>query len=144
MASMFTNYDNMNNQLCEPLCNSEPQKDLKIITNIKGEILGVQIKHGNPLKLYFHLENLHEVELEALLQGFVSFEILTTTHKNVVSKEYPVVDILNLDTSDLHIALSITEMETLKKETYNMRVTLKVAEASYEVFAEKDGYLIIR
>jgi hypothetical protein len=35
-------------------------------------------------------------------------------------------------------------METLKKETYNMRVTLKTTKNTYEVFAEKDGYLIVR
>ena len=35
-------------------------------------------------------------------------------------------------------------MKVLKKETYTMRVILKTAETDYLVFAEKDGYLVIR
>jgi hypothetical protein len=35
-------------------------------------------------------------------------------------------------------------MKLLKKETYNMRVTIKTNVADYIVFAEKAGYLVIR
>ena len=38
----------------------------------------------------------------------------------------------------------LLEMKNLKKEMYNMRVTLKTANAEYVIFKEKDGYLVIR
>jgi hypothetical protein len=44
----------------------------------------------------------------------------------------------------LCVFLTTEELKPLKKETYNMRVTLKTTENEYVVFAEKDGYLVIR
>jgi hypothetical protein len=90
------------------------------------------------------LEDICEVEVAEIIQGTTVFEILTTTHKSILSVEYLTAEILNQTTNDLFVSLSQAEMETLKKETYNMRVTLKTAENTYEVFAEKDGYLIVR
>jgi hypothetical protein len=145
MVNMFTNYENdQKKQLCEAYLHPTTQKEPKIITNIKGDILGVQIEHSNPLRLYFHLEDICEVEVAEIIQGTTVFEILTTTHKSILSVEYLTAEILNQTTNDLFVSLSQAEMETLKKETYNMRVTLKTAENTYEVFAEKDGYLIVR
>jgi hypothetical protein len=142
---MFTNYESgAVNQICEPDFQPEPQKGPKIVTNIKGEAIGVQIEHMSPLHLYFHLENFGDIELDEFLQGKTLFEILTTTHKSVITREYPTAEILNQYTNDLFITLSQTEVQTLKKETYNMRVTLKTDDADYQVFAEKDGYLIVR
>jgi hypothetical protein len=53
-------------------------------------------------------------------------------------------EILDQYTYDLGISLTSDEMKSLKKETYNMKVTLKTSTANYIVFAEKDGYLVIR
>lgn len=145
MSKMFINYEsNLMTQVCRPNFQPEPQKCPKIITNIKGETIGVQVDQMSPLQLYFHLENICDVEIDELLQGTLLFEVLTTTHKSVIAKEYPIIEVLNQYTNDLFIMLSQAEMQTLKKETYDMRVTLKTANANYQVFAEKDGYLIVR
>ena len=145
MSNMFTSYEtDTRNTSCRPHFVSEPKNGPKMITNIKGDVLGVQIDYALPLQLYFHLENICEVELNELLSGTTLFEILTTTHKSLVSREFLTSEILNQDTSDLCISLTVEEMELLKKETYNMKVTLKTATQSFVVFAEKDGYLVIR
>jgi hypothetical protein len=53
-------------------------------------------------------------------------------------------EILDQYTNDLCISLTPDEMKPLKKETYNMKVTLKTSTETFVVFAEKDGYLVIR
>jgi hypothetical protein len=142
---MFTNYETNIKSISYSLTPAtEPKKGTKMITNIKGETLGVQVDYASPLQLYFQLENIGEVGFEELLSGTAVFEILTTTHKPLISKEFPIEDILNIYTNDLCIFLSQEELEPLKKETYNMKITLKLAEASYVVFAEEDSYLVIR
>lgn len=149
MANMFTNYDNNVKSLpCGPHFHREPQKDAKIITNIKGEMIGVQVNHANPLQLYFHLEDIEGLNsgdsLATIVQGGTLFEVLTTTGKVLVKREYITAEILDQYTYDLCVTLTQEEMKNLKKETYAMRVTLKTAIAEYKVFAEKDGYLIVR
>jgi hypothetical protein len=145
MSNMFTSYETNTKSIpCSPPPVSEPRKGIKMLTNIKGEVLGVQVEYASPLQLYFHLENVCEVELNELLSGMVLFEILTTTHKVLVSREFAISDILDQCTNDLYIWLTPDEMKPLKKETYNMRVTLKTSAEDFVVFAEKDGYLVIR
>jgi hypothetical protein len=149
MANMFTNYDNDVKSLpCEPCFHHIPLKDSRIITNIKGEMIGVQVNHASPLQLYFHLENIEGLNSEdsfaTVLQGSTLFEVLTTTGKVLVKREYMTAEILDQYTYDLYVTLTQEEMKMLKKETYAMRVTLKTANSEYEVFAEKDGYLIVR
>lgn len=145
MSNMFTSYETDTRcTSCRPHFVSEPKKGPKMITNIKGDVLGVQIDYALPLQLYFHLENVCEIELEELLSGTALFEIITTTHKILVSREFMISEILDQSTNDLYISLTPDEMEPLKKETYNMKVTLKTSTADYIVFAEKDGYLVIR
>jgi hypothetical protein len=149
MANMFTSYDNINSIKSQP-CTSQLIKDKKfrkgpkIITNIKGNTLGVQVEHASPLQLYFHLENITDTEIAEIILCTTLFEILTTTHKTIVSHEYATAEILNQETNDLAIILTQAEMKVLKKEIYNLRVTLKTTKAEYEVFAEKDGYLVVR
>jgi hypothetical protein len=145
MPNMFTSYEASARSFpCPPAPATKGQKDIKILTNIKGEVLGVQIDYNSPLQLYFHLENVWEVDFKEISRGVAVFEILTTTHKVLISHEYPIADILDQYTNDLYISLNLDEMKPLKKETYNMRVTLKTTEMEYVVFAEKDGYLVIR
>jgi len=140
---MFINYETSRHRPCPPPPIVDPN-EAKLITNIKGKVLGVQIAYNIPLQLYFHLENTCEVDSEELLSGTALFEILTTTHKVLINREYQISEILDQNTNDLCIYLAQDEMKSLKKETYNMRVTLKTATADYIVFAEKDGYLVIR
>ena len=145
MSNMFTSYEtNTGSMSCPPHHVREPKKGIKLLTNIKGDVLGVQIDYALPLQLYFHLENVCEVELNELVSGTALFEILTTTHKVLVSKEFQVSEILDQYTNDLYISLTPDEMKPLKKETYNMKVTLQTAVGNLIVFAEKDGYLVIR
>jgi DnaJ-class molecular chaperone len=85
-----------------------------------------------------------DVEIEEIMPGTTTFEVLTTTHKSIFSKDYATAEILDQFTGDLYIFLTVDEMKNFKKETYTMKVTLKTADAAYEVFAENDGYLIVR
>jgi hypothetical protein len=140
---MFTNYETPRHRPCPPPPIVDPN-ETKLITNIKGKVLGVQVAYNTPLQLYFHLENTCEVDSEELLSGTALFEILTTTHKVRISREYQISEILDQDTNDLCIYLAQDEMKSLKKETYNMRVTLQISSGNFVVFAEKDGYLIVR
>ena len=145
MSNMFTSYETDTKcPSCRPPFVSEPQSGPKMITNIKGDVLGVQIDYASPLQLYFHLENICDVELEELLSGTALFEVITTTHKVLISREFSILEILNSNTNDLCISLTPEELKPLKKETYNMRVTLKTSTETFIVFAEKDGYLVIR
>lgn len=145
MSNMFASYETDTRRTsCRPHFVSEPKNGPKMITNIKGDVLGVQIDYASPLQLYFHLENVCEVEIEELLSGSATFEILTTTHKILISREYKISEILDQNSNDLCIFLSQDTMKTLKKETYNMKVTLKTSTETFVVFAEKDGYLVIR
>lgn len=144
MTNMFTNYDNIKSTSCFAAPLFDLPKGIKSIKNIKGEILGVQAEQALPLQLYFHLENVCEEELLEIISGTVLFEIITTTHKTMMSKEFLVSNILDQASRDLSIRLSPEELKPLKKETYTMRVTLKVAETSYVIFDEKDSYLVIR
>lgn len=145
MANMFTNYDNDIKSIpcfMPPPC--EPQKGTKLIRNVKGEIIGVQADRATDLQLYFHLEDVCDMEIEEIMPGTTTFEVLTTTHKSIFSKEYVTAEILDQFTGDLYIFLTVDEMKKFKKETYTMKVTLKTANTAYEVFAENDGYLIVR
>ena len=145
MVDMFTSYENNIRGLsCNVPCQVEPPKGIKLLQNVKGKVIGVQVEHSNPLQLYFHLEDICDVEVEELLPGMTKFEVWTTTHKVAISQEYATADMLNRFTGDLYIYLPVEEMKKLKKETYTMRVTLTTAENTYEVFAEKDGYLVVR
>ena len=104
MTTMFTNYESaIHKQPCGPNFHTVSQKNSKIITNIKGETLGVQVKQSGTLQLYFHLENIHEVNFEDLLNGMTLFEVLTTTHKVILSHSYYTTEILNQNTNDLFI-----------------------------------------
>jgi hypothetical protein len=145
MVDMFTNYENNIRGLsCDAPCQVEPPKGIKVLQNVKGKVIGVQVEQSNPLQLYFHLEDICDIEVEELMPGMTRFEVLTTTHKVVLSHEYATAEILNQYTGDLYIFLTVEEMKTLKKEAYTMRVILTTAENTYEVFAEKDGYLVVR
>jgi hypothetical protein len=142
---MFTSYETNTKSIpCSPPPVSEPRKGIRMLTNIKGEVLGVQVEYASPLQLYFHLENVCEVDLNELLSGTALFEILTTTHKILISREFALSEVLDQQTNDLCISLTATEMKPLKKETYNMRVTLQISSGNFVVFAEEDGYLIVR
>ena len=145
MSNMFTSYETASQHIFYPqLRGPEAQKGAKLLTNIKGEPLGVQAEYDSPLQLYFHLENVCEIAIEELLASTILFEILTTTHKVLVSQEFQTSEILDQSTNDLYIFISSDDLKLLKKETYNMRVTLKTAAANLVVFAEKDGYLVFR
>lgn len=145
MANMFTNYENGTQfKQSRPHFCEASKKDSKIITNIKGDFIGVRVNKSNPLQLYFHLENTTYDILGELLPGSTKFEILTTTGKSIVTKDYITAEILDQYSGDLSVYLSQDELIDLKKETYAMKVTLTTASTQYEVFAEKDGYLIVR
>jgi hypothetical protein len=153
MSNMFANYrDNVvGNRHCfkaKPTERAESQSSSQtLITNVKGESIGIQVTYALPCDLYFHLEDIFSIrteDFEAIVNGTATFEVLTTTHKVVISREALVLDILNKYTNDLCITLSQEEMKQLKRETYTMRLTLKTATMEYPVFAERDGYLVVR
>ena len=96
MTNMFVSYETESKRIhCPPYFVSKSSKGPKMLTNLKGEMLGVQIEYASPLQLYFHLENICEVDFNELLSGSATFEILTTTHKILISREYKISEILD-------------------------------------------------
>ena len=144
MSRMFTSYETAIGIPFTPPCNGRPLKGTKMLTNIKGTQLGIQVEYAAPIQLYFRLENVCEAELNELITGTALLEILTTTHKVLVSQSYLIADILDPYSNDLYFFIDKEALKPLKKETYNIKVTLKAAGKDYIVFAEKDGYLVIR
>lgn len=154
MRNMFAKYNTINveNSYCLSTVDleknkSQPKTAQKLLTNIKGEAIGVQVTYACPCTLYFHLEDAISVgaeDFETVINGTMLFEILTTTHKVIISKEISTLENMNKYTNDLCIKLSQDEMKKLKRETYTMRLTLKTATIEYPVFAEYDGYLVVR
>jgi hypothetical protein len=150
MANMFINYDNPTRPICEvpqPHCHHSLE-GVRPIIDIKGRILGVQTRHTLPFTLYFHLENLNSMEnteiVSKLLKSKAIFKILTLNGKIALTQEVIIKNNLDQYTNDLIINISQDEAKKLKKEAYVMQLDLIIENASYRIYSEKDGYLLVR
>lgn len=154
MKNMFFNYDN---NIDTSLYNKESNchcnhcvKDFSIVTDIKGNFLGINTKFQHPISLYFHLEDFGSEYLaftgyslaDLVLSSKIVFEIRTLTHKPVITKEFLAQDCFSSSTNDLFIYLD--DIKDLKQESYRMSLKLVWEDETYELFSETDGLLIVR
>ena len=153
MRSMFYNYDNnIDKDLSQPSCPCVPvasakegAPNLSFIYNIKGELLGVCAKHGMPITLYFHLEELHGYSLTDFVTDHnVEFKLYSLSGKEVFAKTFEARDYYNVASDDLLVEIDQAEANTLRQETYCMEVKLTSSTGFYTLFAPADGTLVIR
>lgn len=143
MKQMFKNYDNPQTESyldCE--CK---HIDHNLVQNIKGTVLGIKIKHLNPVNLFFHLNNFDPMkDSEAILSSTVLFEVVTTTGKSILRKELAATDCFIQPANDIVVHITQEEAELLKQESYKLRVFLCWSDGYYKIFSETDGLLIVR
>lgn len=151
MSRMFFAYDN---DIDLDMQNIKPHADefnnnteaTKMIYSKTGKFLGVQAKHGLPLSLYFNLSdgcgNIEFIELIA--NSNIRFKINSTTHKNIIEKEFNGFEIFNPLTNDLCINLLPQDMESLKQESYHIELQLLHDNDCFSLFNKQDIYLVIR
>lgn len=153
MRSMFYNYDNnIDKDLSQSSCTCMPMvstkegaPNLSFIYNIKGELLGVCAKHGMPITLYFHLEELHGWPLAEFVTGHnVEFKLYSLSGKEIFAKTFKARDYYNATSDDLLVEIDQSEANKLRQETYCMEVKLTNSTGFYTLFAPADGTLVIR
>jgi hypothetical protein len=151
MSKMFYNYDNnidLDLSSCKPMKLPQLQplqsaSSASLLCNVKGEIYGIEARHGMPITLYFHLDELHGWPLFDFVQNSeVSFRLLSN-HKTVLSKTFPGNEIFTT-AGDLVIDLSQEDMLLLKQESYKIELKLIQATGFYTIFSEADGLLVVR
>lgn len=152
MSNMFYNYDNNINVDLEHACPIRPLfPDLTsssrsaVICNIKGEPIGLEVSYGMPVTLYFNLvETSGQNLLDILADSLVKFELITTNHKVALEKTFNIPEVFNSNTNDIVINLATADMSELRKESYNIQLTIDFVDGSYPLFSERDGLLVIR
>lgn len=153
MKDMFYNYDHNINKKEYPKLDSwggetkmlEGNNNTYIITDIKGNEIGVEVKRDVGFTLYFTLDG--EVEGSSISElvdnSTILFEIIDRTHEVVLSYKPDVVD-YDLITNTMAIEISAKQASILKLESYRMRLTLNWPDGSYRLVDEDAGLLIVR
>lgn len=158
MKDMFFNYDNKTNvHICPPVdCNCDrvlkSTDAISIVTNIRGEVLGVQVKHSNPFSLYFQLADFGTSFLSAeesladlVLASKIKFELITISGKTIFTKEFSSAETFDELTSSLKLDFTHEESKSFKQEAHKMSVKLFWGDSDYyEIFTPENGLLIIR
>lgn len=133
MKDMFYKYDNdcKENGQHGPHFPQEETKVLEscsnsyIITDIKGNELGVEVKHNNAFTLYFSINGCGYCVDEIFNGGKFLFEILSSTkHDVLISHEYTPGEVMNPDTGDIEIHIDTLESRQLDIDSYRMRLTI--------------------
>ncbi len=153
MKDMFFNYDNDTNISTHCSKSSCHQADTQeIVRDITGKFLGLKIPYKQPTTLYFNIKDLGSPYLaenyltlgEVLLKSKFLFEIQTTNYNTIIRKEYEGINCVDSDTCDCLITLDLEDFESLKQETYRIKLSLIFEDDIYEIFSNRDGFLIIR
>lgn len=150
MSRMFDTYNTLetasSNYFKKPI-KIKPLQSLSttsLLTNIKGEAYGVEVKYGMPFVLYFHVDELQNLAIDEFIkQSTVEFSLVTQRHKKVLELNFLGKDIFT-EASDLVISVSSEAISTLKRESYGICLELKHQEEIYPLFSEHDGLLTIR
>lgn len=152
MKNMFINYDNPIQQpeeeliSCNPIILSTSEKRASLLKNIKGEVIGVWVRHASNFSLEVQL---NECDKEYLENRNVIFELITLNNKSVFSKEFETVSVLDIEKNKLKLGFSeldFSEEESaawnkLNKESYKMSIKLCRENDFIEIY---DGFLVIR
>lgn len=151
MSNMFYNYDHnidreLNCELEPPKIPSLPQSTTTaLLYNIKGDALGIEVKHQMPFTIYFHLEEAFGRSLDKLLANhLVEFKLFTREDKEILNKQFNGLDIFNTNTNDLTISVTQEDASLLKQESYKINLSLVGESDFYNLFSRSDGLLVVR
>jgi hypothetical protein len=153
MRSMFYNYDNNIEKDLEPqppVHFAPPLKPLtstpnaSFIYTINGKPLGIEVKQGTPINLYFNLQEAHGADIPTVLaESFLKFQLIGCNHK-VVFEKILTPEACLYGYSDIKIELSASEIASLRKESYQIRLSIEWPDESYVLYSEADGLFVIR
>ena len=144
MKNMFINYDNPIQQpeeeliSCNPIILSTSEKRASLLKNIKGEVIGVGVRHASNFSLEVQL---NECDKEYLENSRVIFELITLNNKSMPSKEFETASVLDIEKNKLKLDFSEKESGALNKESYKMSIKLCRENDFIEIY---DGFLVIR
>lgn len=147
MKNMFINYDNPVQQpeenliSCNPIILSTSEKRASLLKNIKGEVIGVGVRHASNFSLEVQL---NECDKEYLENSKVLFELITLNNKSIFNKEFETASVLDIENNKLKLDFSEKENATLNKESYKMSIKLCGKNDFIEIFTQNDGFLVIR
>lgn len=153
MLDMFYNYDNDIDKkyYALPVTYKKPTKILqnentvKIVYNVWGDQIGVQVSYQDDFYLYFNLDGIVEdSSIEKLLeQSTISFKLYNLWDKVVINKTID-FSCFEAETSTLAVYVTKEEAAKLKQETYKMELSLSWVDGDYTLFSKRDGMLLIR
>lgn len=153
MLDMFYNYDNdINKKYYDlPVKYEKPAKILqnenvvKIVYNIWGDQIGVQVAYKDDFYLYFNLEGtVEDSSIEELLsQSIISFKFFDLWDKEIINKTID-FNCFDAETGTLTVYVTKEEAAKLKRETYKMELSLNWADGDYILFSKRDGMLLVR
>lgn len=144
MKNMFINYDNPIQQpeeeliSCNPIILSTSEKRASLLKNIKGEVIGVGVRHASNFSLEVQL---NEYDKEYLENSRVIFELITLNNKSMPSKEFETASVLDIEKNKLKLNFSEKESAAWNKESYKMSIKLCRENDFIEIY---DGFLVIR
>lgn len=151
MRSMFYNYDNNIDRDIPKYPQPEaPLKPLMSAPNasflysIDKKPLGIEVKQGTPVSLYFNIQESRGMPLATILaEAQLKFQLIGVNHKVILEKTLA-PEAAMCTPQDLVISLSATETAELRKESYNIKLDIEWPDESYALYTEKDGLLVIR
>lgn len=147
MKNMFINYDNPvqhpEEELtsCNPIILSTSEKRTSLLKNIKGEIIGVGVRHTSSFSLEVQL---NEYDKKYLENSKVKFELVTLNNKSIFNKEFEIASSLDAEKNKLKLDFSEEESAALNKESYKMSIKICRKNDFIEIFTPNDGFLVIR
>lgn len=144
MSKMFDSYN-----ILEPhntaIHNCMPSFADKEVYNIKGEKIGILAKHGMPIILYFHIDEINNLPFNDFIMGCqIELALLNKNHRPVLSKQLACAEVFNAELSDIIIEITQEESLKLKQESYGIDLRLISQEGFFHIFSETDGKLIVR
>lgn len=151
MRSMFYNYDNNIDKDLKPLCPAiEPLRPLMstpnaaFIYSIDGKPIGIEAKQGTPISLYFSLQEANGVAIPTVLaESQLKFQLIGCNHQ-VIFEKILAPEACLYSYSDLKIELSAAETAALRKESYNIKLSIEWPNESYVLYSEADSLFVIR
>ena len=156
MKNMFYKYDNKISpdsvpHKHHPLPVATATPAVSVVTNVKGDVVGVQIKQSNPFTLYFNLDDFGSVFnttgmslADLILSSDIIVDMYSLTGQNVLSKTYSPFEVFDEYGCYLALDFNTEDLSKLKKESYRLSVKLFFGDNSYEIFSPADSVLIVR
>lgn len=154
MRDMFYEYDN---NVAEPTFQPvmrRPQSQLEsdgsacIVHNIKGNEIGVKIKHNHEFELYFYILDLACLDdksfFDLLDASTLVFEVYSGMHKLELQKTFAANSAFDDRASAFCVKIDKSEAEKLAIDSYRMRILLAWPGGDYELYSESNGLLIVR